>query len=220
MVIKMITAKEILSLLEEVDIVKTSYNTEISLSINPASVSVALRELKDVTRTSVFKEDPCLRFLLDFKTGDLLVWVGYQAVHADVQRYSSNEALGGFLYIDTREVAMLDKGVSILYIKPENIDISKAVNHLCQFLHNYDVGEISCTTYLSALLLSLAARGDLQRIKKVVSLVGRFYESPEGFINVSDYKRRTPYYLAIQYGHQEVADYLKRLGGNSGRLGI
>ena len=79
----MITAQQILNLLEELVVLKY-YREPVSISKNIHHWSKAIRELKDATKNTGFRTEPKLRFLLYLPTMESYTWSAYEATHSDI----------------------------------------------------------------------------------------------------------------------------------------
>ena len=204
----MIKASQIISLVEEFSIVKIGRSRRIDVCINPASVSEILMELKEGTRTREFREEPNLRFVLDFKSSDLTAWVAYEAVHADIFPYLTPH-IGGKLFTKQRVVDLY--GMTPVDDLKE-MNIGKSLDRLYLLINNYTI-ELG-SLCLGSVLHNLVLHRDLERIKKIVFLLQRGARSNlKLIINNLDDDGKTPYSLALQTGYQEIADCLKKFGG-------
>jgi hypothetical protein len=205
---EMITTKNILSVLEELSSLKIR-RARVDVSINPSSVSEVLRDLKEKTRTREFKENPNIRFVLDFETNDIIAGIAYEVVHVDLFPYVKPN-IGGKLFTKDRAVDLTCYGMVSPIDDLKEMDIGKSIDRLYSLVSDYtiEVGSIC----LASTLHSLVLHRDLERIKKVMSLLQRGPTDIKRVINDTDDDNKTPYSLAIGLGYQDIADYLKKFG--------
>lgn len=205
----MISAKHIL---EELSIVKSDVGP-LHISVDPSSLSTILRDLKDEIRSVDFRKERTLRFFVDLRKDEFLVWMAYRATHGSVIDDFGEVGIAGLIYLDKKEVVLYSRGLDVLAWAIEKVKLGRAFDNLCRVLHGFFIeqgGEV-----LAASLHRLVKEGDLDRVKTVVSLV-KHSKIPDVLINYNDPYGKTPYYIALRVGETKIADYLKSVGGNLG----